>query len=378
MNAYEFIYISDDHNGITAFNRAQIISASYGSDELIIELAGKGIVTYTGDKARLLLDQLLPGVLAAGANRDTAPVTDSGSAHLFGTDDERAALVALLDDIERVEGCCQHLLRTNDGDLIHNVEVMNRVIESHAQIVERVQRACDVLAAFEDRIAANEQDETDIDGDELDEMRDLHMQTYEYAALIFNEMRFIKGGNRALAHLLIAQADTLINDYESALSSFRGGSAAVGALKPLDRQAANAIAGEAALQVGNAVRAYFASDWQKAQDAAAKALAVLADAYEAYSAPHMEAIRVMKQIDDEQSRRANETAATPSLEAGAAASDRDSDAQTRLGSDRDNRGAPTVTDSGSTLRAAAAAVAAAAINGHHQQQQEGDDDENRG
>ena len=335
MNAYEFIYISDDHNGITAFNRAQIISASYDSDELTFKLIGGGIVAYRGDKARLLLDQLLPGVLAAGANRDKPVVTNNGSARPLGEDDERAALIALLDDIERVEGCCQHLLRTNDGDLIHSVEVMNLFIESHAQIVERVERANDVFAAFEDRTAAREQDETDIDGDELDEMRELRMQTYDYAALIFNEMRFIKGGNRALAHLLIAQADTLYNDYESALSSFRGGSAA-GALKPLDRQAANAIAIEAALQIGNAVRAYFTSDWNKAQDAAVKALAALASAYETDSAPHMEAIRVMKRIDEELSRRANEAAALAALESEANERDHNDDAHQLLDASANN------------------------------------------
>ncbi|PJF25205.1 MAG: hypothetical protein CUN53_13975 [Phototrophicales bacterium] len=123
------------------------------------------------------------------------------------------------------------------------------------------------------------------------------------------------------------------------------------------------------------MRAYFASDWHKAQEGAAKALAVLASAYENDSAPHMESIRVIKRIEDERSRRvANEAAALAALEADAAAHDPDPDVQTQPDDHTNNRDTAAVTHDGST----AGAVADAATNEYQQQQQKGGGDENQG
>jgi hypothetical protein len=227
MSVNGFIYTWNEDGDLVAVSAAHIVSLTYDGDELTLNV-GTDEQVFGGAAALELLEQLIPDAAerykwdaCRVTDKSTArPRGDAGSARELDVDEERAQLIALLDDIERVEGCCRYLIRREGGDMIHNPDVANVVVNAHAKLIEIVERAQDTFGFFEDRTAANEQDETDVDGDELETMRDLQSEAYDLAAVIFDEMRCTRGGARARADVLMAQVEGLYDYLADAAAAF--------------------------------------------------------------------------------------------------------------------------------------------------------------
>lgn len=86
MNSTSFVVTRDENGDLFALNTAHIKTISYHANELIIELTEHDRITYDGDEALELLEQLLPDVPESDNNRDRAMVTNSGSARPLTAD----------------------------------------------------------------------------------------------------------------------------------------------------------------------------------------------------------------------------------------------------------------------------------------------------